>query len=90
MLNQDGTPRQNSQHEKLKNTIQRQEAEVERLKEEKSALPRKSGCVDIGGLQIVQTNRCGRKISIRFRDDFCLECAKTDGGLVTAVFQSRK
>jgi hypothetical protein len=41
VVNQDGTPRQNSQHEKLKNTIQHHEAEVERLKEEKSRLPEK-------------------------------------------------
>ena len=48
VLNQDGTPRQNSLHERLKNTIQSQEAEVERLKEEKSRLPEK---VDASALE---------------------------------------
>jgi hypothetical protein len=48
VLNQDGKPRQNSQHEKLKNTIHRREAEVERLKEEKSVLPEK---VDVSTLE---------------------------------------
>jgi len=47
MLNQDGTPRQNSQHEKLKVSIQCQEADLKRLKEEKKSIPER---VDVSTL----------------------------------------
>ena len=90
VLNQDGTPRQNSQHEKLKNTIQRQEAEVERLKEEKSALPER---VDVSTLEDYKSFKqidVEGKYLFDFVTTSVWNARKTDGGLVTAVFQSRK
>lgn len=39
VLNQDGTPRANSRHQQLKREIGEKEAEAERLRQEKSALP---------------------------------------------------
>ena len=47
-VNKDGTPRKNSSKEQLKNTISGQEAELKRLKQEKSQLPER---VDVSTLE---------------------------------------
>ena len=48
VVNKDGTSRKNSSREQLKNTIAEQEAELERLQQEKSQLPNR---VDVSSLE---------------------------------------
>jgi len=76
MLNQDGSPRQNSAHQRLKQEIEQQEAEIDRLKQKTKGLPEK---IDISRLE---DYRCFKRI--------CNESKNLFDFVTSSVWNARK
>ena len=70
VLNKDGSPRENSVHERLKQEIALQEAEIDRLQQESKAIPER---IDISN---IEDYRCFERISNESKTlfDFATSC----------------
>jgi hypothetical protein len=70
VLNKDGSPRENSAHERLKQEIALQEAEIDSLQQESKTIPER---IDISGLE---DYRCFERISNESKNlfDFATSC----------------